>query len=105
MYQSIVEEGKMSKTAIRATIVAILLVAGAAVAQKLFHEQSSVTFSITFSSRSFSVNGNPTWIFAGEVAGGGVVTGPKMLRYETRYGLQASIGGIISPEGIDGKRT
>jgi beta-galactosidase len=62
-----VEEGKMSSNAIKVAVVAILLVAGAAVAQKLFHEQSSVTSNITFSSRSFSVNGEPTWIFAGEV--------------------------------------
>jgi beta-galactosidase len=51
---------------IKAALISLSFFAGAAFAQ-LFHEQASATSNITYSSRCFSVNGKPTWVFAGEV--------------------------------------
>jgi beta-galactosidase len=56
----------MSNNWIKAAIIAVTLFTGAAVAQ-LFREQASATPLSTYSNRCFSVNGKPTWIFAGEV--------------------------------------
>jgi len=51
---------------IKAALISVSLFTGAAFAQ-LFHEQASATSNITYSGRSFSVNGKPTWVFAGQV--------------------------------------
>jgi beta-galactosidase len=56
----------MSSNKLGAAIVTLLFFAGAAVAE-LFHEQSSVTPYSTYSNRCFSINGKPTWVFAGEI--------------------------------------
>ena len=56
----------MSNNWIKAAVMAIALFSGASFAQ-LYREQSSATSKITYTSRSFTVNGNPTYIFAGEV--------------------------------------
>ena len=57
----------MSNNWIKAAMIVVALTAGAAFAQKLFHETSAVTPYSTFTSRAFSINGKPTWVFAGEV--------------------------------------
>jgi beta-galactosidase len=55
----------MAISNIKTAIVALLFFTGVAVAD-LFHEQSSATSSITYSNRCLIVNGQPTWILAGE---------------------------------------
>ena len=56
----------MLSSKIRAAILTVALLAGAAVAG-LNQEQSSATSKITYTSRSFIINGKPTWVFAGDV--------------------------------------
>jgi len=56
----------MSSNKIRAAAITVAILAGTASAV-LFHEQSSATSNITYSSRSFTINGKPTWVFSGDV--------------------------------------
>jgi len=51
---------------IRAAALAVAFIATAASAQ-LSHENSSATSKITYTSRSFTINGKPTWVFSADV--------------------------------------
>jgi len=63
--ESIAEPGTSPAIPVLSTL-AVLLFAGAASAV-LYHEQSSATSTITYSNRSFTINGKPTWVFSGDV--------------------------------------
>jgi beta-galactosidase len=56
----------MSSNKIKAAVIAMAILAGAASAT-MYHEQSSATSTITYSGRSLTVNGKPTWILSGDV--------------------------------------
>jgi len=56
----------MTGNNIKASLIAVAFLSGAASAT-LYHEQSSATPTITYSSRSFTINGKPTWVFSGDV--------------------------------------
>lgn len=49
-----------------AVLIAITFLAGVASAS-MYHEQSSATSTITYSNRSLTVKGKPTWVFSGDV--------------------------------------
>jgi len=48
------------------SLLAVLMFSGKASAV-LYHEESSATSTITYSNRSFTINGKPTWVFSGDV--------------------------------------
>lgn len=56
----------MVNNKLKVVMIALFFFTGVAVAD-LFHEQSSATSKITYSGRSFSVNGKPTWVFGGQI--------------------------------------
>lgn len=56
----------MSGNKTRAIAVAMAILAGSASAE-LLREQSSATSKITYTNRSFTINGKPTWVFSADM--------------------------------------